>query len=316
MFSVVIPLYNKEEYILRAVESVLSQSFGDFELIIVDDGSSDKSLDVVENIPDPRIRIIQQSNQGVGAARNTGMAKAKYDWIALLDADDAWSPFHLAELVEIINAFSLSKMVSTKVLQLDTSISITDIEKNTPSVIRVANYFEEAAKDIAIIHSSSVAIRKEVFNEIGGFSDNKMGEDLEYWAKIALSYPVAISDKVTSYYFRGTGGIMESTIVKQKLEVPTLLSLKDISPSVKMLVEKSIQDPSVLKKKCVKKYINSRLFNGVKGSVFNEDIVRAKRFSSLSLPQLDKTFLFLFAFNLTPEPVLKNFFKAYSSIKK
>ena len=79
MFSVVIPLYNKEEYILRTVESVLSQSFVDFELIIVDDGSVDSSLEVIKNISDSRIRIIQQANQGVGPARITGMAEAKYD---------------------------------------------------------------------------------------------------------------------------------------------------------------------------------------------------------------------------------------------
>lgn len=315
MFSVVIPLYNKEEYILRAAESVIKQDFKEFELIIVDDGSTDSSIERIKNLSDDRIKVVKQPNQGVGAARNKGMSEAKYEWIAFLDADDAWSSFHLSELDKIINAYPLSKMVSTKVLQLDTSISITDIEKNTASVIRVADYFEEAAKDIAIIHSSSVAIRKEVFSSIGGFSDKKMGEDLEYWAKIALSHPVVVSDKVTSYYFRGTGGIMES-IVKQKLEAPTLLSLKDISPSVKMLVEQSIQDPSILKKNNIKKYINSRLFNGVKVSVFNDDIIRAKKLSSLSLPQLDKVFIFLFTFKLTPGPVLKNIFKAYSSIKK
>ncbi|WP_025647158.1 MULTISPECIES: glycosyltransferase family 2 protein [unclassified Psychrobacter] len=314
MFSVVIPLYNKEEYILRTVESVLSQSFVDFELIIVDDGSVDSSLEVIKNISDPRVRIIQQANQGVGPARNTGMAEAKYDWIALLDADDAWSPFHLAELVKIINAFPLSKMVSNKVLQLNTAMNITDTEEDTLSFIRVADYFLEAAKDISVIHSSSVAIKKEVFSSIGGFSDAKMGEDLEYWARVALSYPVAISDKITCYYFRGTGGIMESESVAARKRTG-IKSLKDLSPSVNMLVERATENPAILKRNNVKKYINSRLFNGVKASVFNKDIKRAKKLSSLSLPQLDKISIFLFTFNLTPEPILKNTFKIYSYIK-
>lgn len=269
----------------------------------------------MKGISDPRVTVIQQANQGVGLARNTGMAEAKYDWIALLDADDAWSPFHLAELVKIINAFPLSKMVSNKVLQLNTAMNITDTEEDTLSFIRVADYFLEAAKDISVIHSSSVAIKKEVFSSIGGFSDEKMSEDLEYWAKIALSYPVAISDKVTSYYFRGTGGIMESESVAARKRTD-IKSLKDLSPSVNMLVERATENPAILKRNNIKKYINSRLFNGVKTSVFNEDIIRAKKLSSLSLPQLDKISIFLFMFNLTPEPILKNTFKIYSSIKK
>ena len=206
-------------------------------------------------------------------------------------------------------------MVSTKVLQLNTTMNISDTKEDTLSFIRVADYFFEAAKDISIIHSSSVAIKKEVFSSIGGFSDEKMGEDLEYWARVALSYPVAISDKITCYYFRGTGGIMDNESVAARKR-QNIKSLKDLSPSVNMLVERATENPEILKKNSIKKYINSRLFNGVKGSVFNKDFKRARKLSSLSLPQVDKISIFLFVFNLTPEPILKNTFKIYSSIKK
>jgi len=81
MFSVVIPLYNKEKYILRAVESVLSQDFKNFELIVVDDGSVDNSLISIKNISDSRVRVIKQTNQGVGSARNKGMTEANNEWM-------------------------------------------------------------------------------------------------------------------------------------------------------------------------------------------------------------------------------------------
>ncbi|MDP8208206.1 MAG: glycosyltransferase family A protein [Candidatus Electryonea clarkiae] len=93
--SVVIPLYNKEQYIARAIQSVLSQTYNDFELIVVDDGSTDASAKVVEEFNDPRQRLIRQPNAGECAARNRGIAESRTELIAFLDADDQWLPEHL-----------------------------------------------------------------------------------------------------------------------------------------------------------------------------------------------------------------------------
>ena len=93
-FSVIIPLYNKEKYIEKTIKSVLNQLFNDFEIIIVDDGSSDKSLNIVSEFNSPKIKIIKQSNKGAGAARNLGIYHAKADYIALLDADDPHANNH------------------------------------------------------------------------------------------------------------------------------------------------------------------------------------------------------------------------------
>jgi len=90
MFSVVIPLYNKERSVKNTIESVLNQTFQDFEVIVVNDGSTDNSLEVVKSFNDERIRIINQKNSGVSSARNRGIKEAKYEWIAFLDADDLW----------------------------------------------------------------------------------------------------------------------------------------------------------------------------------------------------------------------------------
>lgn len=205
MFTVIIPLYNKEKYIVETVESVLAQDFEAFELIIVNDGSTDKSLERVKGISDHRVKVINQENSGVGAARNKGMSNANYNWIALLDGDDIWEPDHLSELKKIIDSFPLSGLVSTQHLRFGHREEIMSNFNKQKSKIRSINYFSEAAKKPTIISSSAVCINKKVFNDIGGFSDKRIGEDLEYWVKIALDYPIAISEKVTSYYRKNTG---------------------------------------------------------------------------------------------------------------
>ena len=101
--SVIIPLYNKENIINQCVDSILSQSFENFELIIVNDGSTDNSLEIVKSIHDDRIRIIEQKNGGPSKARNTGVKKANGDWIYFIDADDEMLSGTLNHFIRLIN---------------------------------------------------------------------------------------------------------------------------------------------------------------------------------------------------------------------
>jgi glycosyltransferase involved in cell wall biosynthesis len=112
MFSVVILLYNKAHIIVRTLASVLNQTYTEFEIIIVNDGSTDNSLTVINQftLNDPRIRIIEQSNQGVSVARNNGVASARYNYIAFLDGDDEWLPGYLAKMKEAIELFPAADM--------------------------------------------------------------------------------------------------------------------------------------------------------------------------------------------------------------
>ena len=99
-FSVVIPLYNKETHLKKTLALVLQQDFSDFEVIIVNDGSTDNSVKVVESFSDKRIELFHQKNKGAAAARNFGIEKAKAKYIALIDADDEWKENHLSTLKE------------------------------------------------------------------------------------------------------------------------------------------------------------------------------------------------------------------------
>src|SRR5690606_38944730 len=98
MISVVIPLYNKEVYIKQTIENVLKQSYQEFEILVVDDGSKDNGPAIVKSFTDSRIKLIQKINGGVSSARNVGIQNAKYEYIAFLDADDIWLPNHLEEI--------------------------------------------------------------------------------------------------------------------------------------------------------------------------------------------------------------------------
>lgn len=316
MFSVVIPLYNKEDFITRAIESVLEQEYESFELIVVDDGSTDGSLDRIKYISDSRIRIINQLNQGVGAARNKGVIESKYEWVAFLDADDSWSKAHLTELFNIINFFPKSRMVATRVLQVYDSKELPITNDTSLSNIRYIDYFYESSKERSVITSSSVAINKKTFKDIGGFSNKKIGEDIEFWVKIALSYPVAISDKITAYYFRDTNGVMQAYAesVKNKSMLKKY-SLHNISPAIDFILKESQKDPTILERSNIRLYINTIVLNMVKTSIINKDFSKAKNLSKLALPQIDQIYIYMALYRHTPNILIERIFGLYMKIK-
>lgn len=316
MFSVVIPLYNKENYINRAIESVLAQEYKKFELLVVDDGSTDNSIDKIKYVLDPRLKVIKQLNEGVGAARNKGVIESKYEWIAFLDADDSWSKEHLMELFNIINIFPKSRMVSTRVLQVYDSKKLPITNNASLSNIRSIDYFYESSKEGSVIHSSSVAINKKAFKDVGGFSNKKIGEDIEFWVKIALSYPVAISEKITAYYFRDTNGVMQAYAESVKNK-PMLkkYSLHNISPAIDFILKESQKDPTILERSSIRLYINTIILNMVKTSIINKDFSKAKNLSKLALPQLDQIYIYMVLYRHTPNILIERAFGLYMKIK-
>ena len=113
MISIVIPLFNKASHIKDTIESVLAQSYQNFELIIVNDGSTDNGPKIVREIKEPRILVIDQANAGVSAARNRGIDAAKGDLIAFLDADDLWNPDFLSAIMRLYQRFPWAGLYAT-----------------------------------------------------------------------------------------------------------------------------------------------------------------------------------------------------------
>lgn len=187
MFSIIIPLFNKENFITRAVKSVLAQEYKNFELIIVNDGSTDNSLKVLSGINDSRIKIVSKTNGGVSSARNFGIEAASSDWICFLDADDYWKPNHLEIILELKSKYQDAKIYSTLIC-VNSDSGVKYIDNSLPDNFEgyLEKYFFYADKG-TIFHSSSVCIFKAALLEIGCFDTNlKHGEDLDVWFKLMI----------------------------------------------------------------------------------------------------------------------------------
>ncbi len=201
MFSVVIPLYNKEKAIRQTIQSVLNQTYTDFELIIVDDGSTDNSLEIARSFSDERIRLITQHNKGVSAARNTGIRAAEWPFVAFLDADDLWEPDYLAEMAQLISRFPDAAMYGCALDKLDGG-KPHKLDYKLPSGYMgyVQPYFEQARKH-PLFWTSAVVINKRVTANTAYFNESiHYGEDIDLWMRIAYQFRVVFCDKVLVHY--------------------------------------------------------------------------------------------------------------------
>tara|TARA_B100001079_G_C16388225_1_gene505487 strand:- start:835 stop:1827 length:993 start_codon:yes stop_codon:yes gene_type:complete len=288
-FSVIIPLYNRRDYIQRAVSSVLDQKYPAKEIIVVDDGSTDDGAMVAERIAGGHIRVIRQSNQGgAGApARNTGMRAATGNWFAFLDADDIWLDNHLFELAMLISACPSAGLISSNFQELmEGQPAEPDTRQGRLGGYR--NYFLAAAAHPGCVNSSSAALKRAVPDALGYFGNASSGPDLEYWARIALDFPVAMSERNTAIYFRGNGGNMERlasarTNTSKDVE-PPIQELSDVSPALAMLASRAAHDKNLFKRADIREYINSRLDQGIRIQLVRGNGKKAKEVAALKFP--------------------------------
>lgn len=202
-FSVIIPLYNKEDYIEETIKSVLNQSFNDFEIIIVDDGSTDDSLKLASQFQDSKITLIKQKNLGASVARNKAIETAKGKYIAPLDADDIWHKNHLLELKSLINSFPNAglfcnnyeiKLNDNFVIKANFNFSYGSDHLEIPDFFdaNIINY---------IPSSSSTAFLKSSFVKLGAYDTSlRTGQDLDLWIRFALQYKVVFNPTITMVY--------------------------------------------------------------------------------------------------------------------
>ena len=206
-FSVIIPLYNKAPYVAKAIGSVLSQTFTDYELIVVNDGSTDNSATIAAQalIGHPNSMLIQQENAGVSAARNNGVAASKGEYLCFLDADDWWDPTFLEEMEKLVEEFPEAGIYGS-------NYTIVNERKHKTRIARIGvedgfekgyiNYCQVYAKTMNMpLWTGSVCIPRTIFEKMGGFPKGiNLGEDFLLWIKIALKYNVAFFFFFLSFY--------------------------------------------------------------------------------------------------------------------
>lgn len=205
MISVIIPLYNKEKQIVHTLRSVLKQTYQDFEVVIVNDGSTDCSVAEVEKVGDSRIRLVHQKNGGVSSARNKGIEEAKYELLAFLDADDEWKPEYLETQYNLFEKYPMCSVYAC-------NYEFKNVEgKRASTIIRklpfvgqegiLSNYFEVACCSHPPLWTSAILVKKEAILSIGGFPVGVIsGEDLLTWAKLAVYFQIAYSKQVCAQF--------------------------------------------------------------------------------------------------------------------
>lgn len=203
MISVVIPLYNKEKSIAATLESVCAQTYTDFEVLVVNDGSTDNGADIAAKYPDARIRVINKENGGVCSARNRGIQEAKSKYVAFLDADDLWENDYLSEQVRMIEDFPEAAMWGLNFAEMYQGKLVRYLPSGYESGYRgyVEDYFGMRGRRSDLYCSSSVVIRRDVFDEVGAFDERvRYGEDNDMWWRIIATHPVAFYDEYKAYY--------------------------------------------------------------------------------------------------------------------
>lgn len=221
-FSVIIPLYNKEPHISRGIKSVLKQTFQNFELIVINDASSDGSLEVVKTFVDPRIKVYHRDNPGPGgyAARNLGIKKATGEWLAFLDADDEWFPDHLEKMKSLSEKFPKCSFLgcgwqisNNKMLQPDKYFA-----KNlsrTSHEINCKQYLYAAAKGQRAACASVTCVKRDSPVAQNLFPENnkvKRGGDLHAWLKLICYHKkMAWSNHIGAVYHQDSVNMVTRT---------------------------------------------------------------------------------------------------------
>ncbi len=208
MFSVIIPVYNGARCVDDAVKSVLAQTFEDWELVIVNDGSTDDTLEVLKKYEgDGRIRIFSQPNAGVSAARNRGMSLARYDYYTFLDADDVWNADHLETIKSLVDKYPGAGLYATALRVEMVNGKVQEeydyFRGRSEEDVYLRDFLGEYNRDktAKVFATITICVTREAAEKAGGFPVGcKIGEDLELELRVAAYFPVAMTKKTTATY--------------------------------------------------------------------------------------------------------------------
>ncbi len=197
--SVIIPTYNRMHLIARAIDSVLAQTFTDYEIIVIDDGSKDDTQQILQTYQ-TKIKYIFQDNQGISEARNRGIQESKGEYIAFLDSDDWWAPEKLTEQVKILNTHKNIGIVYSRMPIINEKGETIGMKPNGAS----GKNFKELLEIWGDLPTSTVLTRRECFDKVGTFDkDLPPMEDIDMWLRISQFYDLyEIEGKTLAYYYR------------------------------------------------------------------------------------------------------------------
>jgi GT2 family glycosyltransferase len=198
--TAIIPTYNRGHLLVRAIQSVIEQSFQDWELVVVDDGSDDDSRLLVKSFRDSRISYVRQAHRGVSAARNAGIRAAQYPWISFLDSDDYWHPRKLQLQVEELERRPLFRMIYTDEIWIRRGVRVNQKKMHR----KYDGWIYDKCLPLCIISPSSALLHRQLLEEIGDFDEQlPVCEDYELWLRISAREPIRFLPEFLIYK---TGG--------------------------------------------------------------------------------------------------------------
>lgn len=267
-FSVIVPVYNKEPHIARSINSILQQTFDDFEVIVINDASTDNSLEEINKFKDARIRVLQRDEPGPGgyAARNLGIKEAKAEWIAFLDADDEWFPEHLEKMHELALSFPDIYIMSCGWLnkksdKLNSDNYYKRYNKKGMHLISLKKYLTSSMRRCRPIWSSVACFKKSSPDSLKLFPEElegKRGGDLHAWLKLICCHKkMAWSPHIGATYHR------DSVNMVTKTSAP---SLKLIGKAMFFNFKGNLD---ICEMKLLKNYYNNRLYEIVRANLGN-----------------------------------------------
>ena len=189
--SVIIPTYNRGWIVRDAIDSVLGQTYADVELIVVDDGSTDRTSDTLNSYGD-RLRVIRQANQGVSAARNRGIDNTSGPLIALLDSDDIWLPKKLAVQIDFFKRNPAALICQTEEIWIRNGLRVNPGKRHR----KPSGMIFEPSLELCLVSPSAVMVRRELLEDVGLFDESLPAcEDYDLWLRVGCRFPVHLIDK-------------------------------------------------------------------------------------------------------------------------
>ena len=212
--SVIIPAYNAERTILETITSVQQQTFSDFEIIVINDGSTDRTLEILSTVKDPRLKIFSYSNGGVPVARNHGLEHATGDLIAFLDADDLWTPDKLELQLTTLQQHPEAGVAYSWIYNMDEKGE--SFSAGNPFLC-AGNVYAQLLVENFIVNGSNCLIRKQAVESVGEFDFSVPGaDDWDYWLRLALHWPFVVVPKPQIFYRQSSGSVSSKVEAMEK----------------------------------------------------------------------------------------------------